>query len=113
LSSGSESESRGRGRLLFDEPAPGVARLTISNPERRGALDHAILDGFAARMPELDARCVLVTGVDDTFSAGYDISGLPEDMLASEAEKLVAHPFAAAMKAITSYPFPTVAATSA
>ena len=29
------------GRLLVDEPAPGVTRLTISNPERRGALDHA------------------------------------------------------------------------
>ena len=45
------------GRLLVDEPAPGVARLTISNPDRRGALDHAILDAFAATMPGLDLRC--------------------------------------------------------
>ncbi len=38
------------GRLLVDEPAPAVARLTISNPQRRGALDHAILDAFATTL---------------------------------------------------------------
>ena len=63
----------GAGRLLVDEPAPGVARLTISNPARRGALDHAILDAFTATMPGLDARCVIITGEGDTFSAGYDL----------------------------------------
>jgi enoyl-CoA hydratase/carnithine racemase len=110
LSSGSDPDSREGGRLLFDEPAPGVARLTISNPGKRGALDHAILDGFARRMPELDARCVIVTGVNETFSAGYDIGNLPDEVLASEAEKLVAQPFAAAIEAIAAYPFPTIAA---
>ena len=40
------------GRLLVDEPAPGVARLTISNPDKRGALDHAILDGFTSTLAE-------------------------------------------------------------
>ncbi len=110
MSSGSESRSSERGQLRFDEPAPGVARLTILNPSKRGALDHAILDSFAARMPELDARCVIVTGVGDTFSAGYDISGFSEEASASEAETLVAHPFAAAIEAIASYPFPTIAA---
>jgi enoyl-CoA hydratase/carnithine racemase len=98
------------GRLLLDEPAPGVARLTISNPGKRGALDHAILDSFAERMPQLDARCVIVTGVRKTFSAGYDIGNLSENVLATEAERLVAHPFAAAIEAIAAYPFPTLAA---
>ena len=32
------SSPRPTGRLRVDEPAPGVARLTISNPERSGAL---------------------------------------------------------------------------
>ncbi|MBV9471389.1 MAG: hypothetical protein JO206_00375, partial [Solirubrobacterales bacterium] len=81
------------GRLLLDEPAPGVARLTISNPGKRGALDHAILDGFASTMPRLDARCVIVTGEQETFSAGYDIGDLPDSVLADQAERLVAHPF--------------------
>ncbi len=35
----------------IDEPAAGVVRLTISNPGKRGALDHAILDRFATVMP--------------------------------------------------------------
>jgi enoyl-CoA hydratase/carnithine racemase len=87
-----------------------VARLTISNPDRRGALDHAILDAFAATMPQLDARCVILTGHEDIFSAGYDLGGLPGEMLPEEADKLVAHPFAAAIDAVEAYPYPTVAA---
>jgi enoyl-CoA hydratase/carnithine racemase len=98
------------GRLLVDEPAPGVARLTISNRGKRGALDHAILDGFASTMPELDARCVIITGEDSMFSAGYDIGDLPDSVFADEAERLVAHPFARAIDAIEAYPYATVAA---
>jgi enoyl-CoA hydratase/carnithine racemase len=98
------------GRLLVDEPAPYVTRLTISNPGKRGALDHTILDAFARTLPELEARCVIITGEGRTFSAGYDIGDLPEGVFADEAEKLVAHPFAAAIDAVDAYPFPTVAA---
>jgi enoyl-CoA hydratase/carnithine racemase len=98
------------GRLLLDEPAPAVARLTISNPGKRGALDHAILGSFASMLPELDARCVILTGEATTFSAGYDIGDLPDEVFVDEAEKLVAHPFAAALDAIEAYPYPTVAA---
>jgi enoyl-CoA hydratase/carnithine racemase len=65
-------------------------------------------------MPRLDARCVIVTGEDTIFSAGYDIGDLggwdPNQMFADEAEKLIAHPFAAAIDAIEAYPYPTVAA---
>jgi enoyl-CoA hydratase/carnithine racemase len=92
---------------------PGVTRLTISNPGKRGALDHEILDGFASTMPQLDARCVIVTGEHRTFSAGYDIGSLggwDRDAFADEAERLVAHPFAAAIDAIDAYPYPTLAA---
>jgi enoyl-CoA hydratase/carnithine racemase len=103
------SLNRTAGRLLVDEPAPGVARLTISNPERRGALDHPILDAFASTMPELDARCVIVTGQGRTFSAGYDLAGLPDGVVAEEADRLVAHPFAAAIDAVEAYPYPTLA----
>ena len=86
-----------------------MARLTISNPERRGALDHPILDSFASTMTQLDARCVIVTGEGRTFSAGYDLAGLPDGVLAEEADRLVAHPFAAAIDAVEAYPYPTLA----
>jgi enoyl-CoA hydratase/carnithine racemase len=119
------------GQLLVDEPAPHVARLTISNPGKRGALDHAILDRFTDTLPRLDARCVIITGEGRTFSAGYGIgdlrggdgdprSGGGEPRLgggerrsgdfADEAEKLVAHPFTAAIDAVEAYPYPTIAA---
>lgn len=100
----------GGGTLRVDEPAAGVARLTISNPDRRGALDHAILDTFATALADLDARCVIITGEGDTFSAGYDLGALPDEPLPAEADRLVAHPFAAALEAIERYPYPTLAA---
>jgi enoyl-CoA hydratase/carnithine racemase len=53
---------------------------------------------------------VIVTGEDHTFSAGYDIGDLPAGVLAEEAEKLVAHPFTAALDALETYPYPTIAA---
>lgn len=98
------------GELLIDEPAPHVARLVISNPGKRGALDQAILDRFAETLPALHARCLIITGRDTTFSAGYDIGDLPAREQAPAAEQLVAHPFAAALEALERYPHPTVAA---
>jgi enoyl-CoA hydratase/carnithine racemase len=65
-------------KLHLDEPAEGVARLTISNPERRGALDHEILDALAEHARTLDARCLVIRGSGDVFSAGYDIGNLCE-----------------------------------
>jgi len=98
------------GQLLHDEPADGVLRLTISNPAKRNALDHAILDGIAAALRETDARCVILTGADGMFSSGYDIGEIPEDVFAQEAEKLVAHPFTSAIDAIDAFDRPVVAA---
>ena len=98
------------GKLRLDEPAPGVARLTIANPRKRNALDHPILDAITATLEELDARCLIVTGADGMFSAGYDIGEIPDETFANQAEKLVAHPFTAALEALEAYAYPTVAA---
>jgi enoyl-CoA hydratase/carnithine racemase len=98
------------GRLLLDEPAPDVARLTIANPGKRNALDQVILDAIARAMRGLEARCVVLTGSEGMFSAGYDIGDIPAEVFAEEAERLVAHPFADAIEALERYPYPTVAA---
>jgi len=98
------------GKLRLDHPADHVARLTIENPDKRNALDHEILDAFAATLPELDARCLLVTATGPVFSAGYDIGNLPREEFADRAEALVAHPFHAAIEALDAFPFPSVAA---
>ncbi|HWT94588.1 MAG TPA: enoyl-CoA hydratase-related protein [Solirubrobacteraceae bacterium] len=101
------------GEVLADEPADGVLRLTLSNPKKRNALDHAMLDGIAQHVrgaEERGARAIVVTGADGMFSSGYDIGDIPDDVFAVEAEKLVAHPFTAALDALDATDLPTVAA---
>ena len=96
-------------KLQLDEPADGVARLTIANPERRGALDHEILDALAEHARTLDARCLVIRGSGDVFSAGYDIGNLSEQEFEESAEKLVAHPFHDALEALEAYRYPVIA----
>ncbi|MCL2770443.1 MAG: enoyl-CoA hydratase-related protein [Solirubrobacterales bacterium] len=108
------------GKLLIDEPCAGVVRLTIRNPQKRNALDHPILDAISSTLAELagrsepagraSARCVIVTGSDGMFSAGYDIGEIPDEEFEETAERLVAHPFTLAIDALEAHPYPTLAA---
>jgi enoyl-CoA hydratase/carnithine racemase len=105
------TEELASGKLLLDRPADAVARLRISNPDRRGALDHEILDALAAAAGDLDARCVVLTGEGKMFSAGYDIANFADDeTFERSASQLVAHPFHEAIEALEGYEFPVVAA---
>lgn len=103
------------GKLLTDQPADGVYRLTISNPSKRNALDRPILDAIAATLEQLaapssDARCLIVTGSHGMFSAGYEIGDIANGRFQEEAERLVAHPFTEAIEALEAFPYPTLAA---
>jgi enoyl-CoA hydratase/carnithine racemase len=108
------AEKLAGGKLVLDHPAEAVARLTISRPESRNALDHDVLGAIAEAMPGLDrgieVRCVVLTGEGKAFSAGYDIAGIPEDSFERDAEALVAHPFHAALEAVAGHPWPVLAA---
>jgi enoyl-CoA hydratase/carnithine racemase len=109
------------GKLLIDEPSSGVVRLTISNPAKRNALDHPILDAITATLTELatvdvtggesepQARCVIITGAHGMFSAGYDIGEISDEEFEERAERLVAHPFTEAIDALEAFPYPTLA----
>jgi enoyl-CoA hydratase/carnithine racemase len=92
------------GELRVEEPAPGVARLTISNPEKRGALDPPLLEALVAALERLDARCVVLTGEGRAFCAGYDVATLMREGAAG------AQLFPAALAAIEAYPHPVLAA---
>jgi enoyl-CoA hydratase/carnithine racemase len=102
------------GKLLVDLPSERVARLTIANPSKRNALDHPILDAITTTVADLaaegQARCVIVTGAHGMFSAGYEIGEITDGKFQEEAERLVAHPFTAAIEALEGYPYPTLAA---
>ncbi len=108
------NEQLAGGKLLLDSPAEAVVRIRISNPERRNALDHEILDTLAETLPRLDrgieTRCVMIAGAPPAFSAGYDLTAIPGETFERDAEALVAHPFHDAMEALASHPWPTVAA---
>jgi enoyl-CoA hydratase/carnithine racemase len=110
------AEELASGKLLLDRPADAVARLTLSNPEKRNALDHEVLDALAEVLSRLDRgieiRCVIVTGAGEVFSAGYDIGDIPDESFERDAEALVAHPFHAAMEAVSTHPYPVVAAVN-
>ena len=110
MSSSNSVAELASGKLLVDEPAPEVMRIRISNPEKRGALDHEILDTLRDTVAGADARCLLITGEGSVFSAGYDIGNFDDETFAEAAEKLVAHPFVEAMDAIEAHPYPVVAA---
>jgi enoyl-CoA hydratase/carnithine racemase len=98
------------GKLLIDEPAPGIKRLTISNPGKRNALDHPILDAITATLADTaDVRCLMITGANGMFSAGYDIGEIPTEEFVQRAERLVAHPFTEAIDALEAFPHPTLA----
>jgi enoyl-CoA hydratase/carnithine racemase len=114
VSADTDTRELAGGKLLIDIPADGVVRLTISNPAKRNALDHPILDAIAATLIELasdgsGARCVVVTGAHGMFSAGYDIGEIPEEEFEERAEQLVAHPFTEAIDALEAFPYPTLA----
>ncbi|UJA19263.1 enoyl-CoA hydratase [Thermoleophilia bacterium SCSIO 60948] len=107
------SDSLAGGKLLLDRPADCVARLTLSDPERPNPLGHDVLDAISELLPWLgegiDTRCLVIRGSGGVFSAGYDIGSIPDDSFATEAEALVAHPFAEAMEAISDFPYPVIA----
>lgn len=108
------TEQLAGGKLLLDFPAEAVARLRISNPERRNTLDHEVLDALAETLPRLDrgieTRCVMIVGAPPVFSAGYDLASIPAETFERDAEALVAHPFHDAMEALAAFPWPTIGA---
>ncbi|HTQ68188.1 MAG TPA: enoyl-CoA hydratase-related protein [Solirubrobacteraceae bacterium] len=115
MSNASTPQELAGGKLLLDEPVAGVTRLTIRNPAKRNALDHPILDAVTDTLERLageqDAtRCLVVTGADGMFSAGYDIGEIPDEEFEEHAESLVARPFTEAIDALDAFPMPTLAA---
>ena len=69
----------------YDEPAAGVARVTMDRPEMRNAQDPRMLtemdDAFqqADRDDEID--CIVLSGAGPDFSSGHDLSHESDDRL--------------------------------
>lgn len=82
-----------------------VARLTISRPERRNALNHRGLDELhdgVRRAADGDVRALVITGAADHFCAGADLTELEDPAFAHELRVV--------LDDLGALPFPTIAA---
>lgn len=65
--------------LIIDEPAPGLRRLTLSNPGARNALDAQTLDQLEAAVADASGvRCWIVRGAGGHFCSGWNLGALEE-----------------------------------
>jgi enoyl-CoA hydratase len=66
--------------VLMDRFEGGLARVTLSRPEKLNALDERLLEeldqAFAALAADAGVRGVIVTGAGKAFAAGADVSQL-------------------------------------
>lgn len=61
----------------------GVATATLNDPDRRNALSKELADALERVLEEVersDARCLVIRGAGDAFSAGGDISSMVESI---------------------------------
>jgi methylglutaconyl-CoA hydratase len=95
--------------LRIDGP---VARITLNRPEKRNAIDDAMLKELSdALKRSLDARVVLVTGAGPDFCAGMDLAQLRATADAGiEVHQESARRLAAVYLAIRRHPRPVIAA---
>lgn len=85
----------------------GLARLTLTRPERRNAVPAAEWDALAARIGDAEgARVLVVTGAGGAFCAGADLADFP---MAPEAAARFRLAMRAALDRLLDLAIPTVA----
>ena len=99
--------------VSVDVDGRGVARLSIDRPEKRNAMDRAVIDGLADAARALGddpaVRAVVLTGEGAAFCAGGDLGWMREQMGASaEARAEGARALAGMLGALDAMPKPLV-----
>jgi enoyl-CoA hydratase len=65
--------------VLYELPAPGVARITQNRPEARNAqnnqLTYDLNAAFDAAAADPEVKVIILAGADPHFSAGHDLRG--------------------------------------
>jgi enoyl-CoA hydratase/carnithine racemase len=72
--------------LVKTERDGRVLTITMNRPDKKNALTHemyaAMADGLKLADDDAQIRCVIITGVDGSFTAGNDLgdfaAGMPE-----------------------------------
>lgn len=91
-----------------------IALLRLNQPQTMNALSPAIKQGLETAIPQLMAdsavRCVIITGTDEAFCAGGDISNMADRSAPAVRERL--HPSHAWVKLLLASEKPVVAAVN-
>lgn len=99
--------------LIFDRPSDGIARLTLSQPARRNAINAAMwsaLPKILARLAEdKTLRALILTGDGEHFAAGADISEFGTLYSTAEAAAKISADIQRAFDALAAFPMPTIA----
>jgi enoyl-CoA hydratase/carnithine racemase len=101
--------------LRLDDPAAGVARVTLNRPERLNAMTSLMFSELIAIFEQLrdddSVRAVVLTGAGAGFCAGYDLDDA-EKFTSSDASGLYALQDLAvrALQGVYSLPKPVIAA---
>jgi enoyl-CoA hydratase len=98
--------------VRVERSVPGVVLIRLNRPEKRNALNTAVLVQLAERLREIQedesVRCAVLTGDTKAFSAGADIS----EMLEGGVDILRSSERAAAWQIIAEFPKPMIAAVN-
>ncbi|WP_129116569.1 enoyl-CoA hydratase/isomerase family protein [Halegenticoccus tardaugens] len=94
----------------------GVATITLNRPERRNALSRELSTGLRAALDgaeDADARCVVIEGAGEAFSAGGDVD-LMREALADDTDldgrvRELERTTSETMARLVEFPLPTVA----
>jgi enoyl-CoA hydratase/carnithine racemase len=107
----SASATKASGPETGEGPPLKIAHLVLDHPAKRNALAPALLSGLCEVIEQAardGARAAVLSGAGSTFSAGYDITALPEE---PDGEWLRGHgPLAAALRCVSQGPLPVIAA---
>ncbi len=99
---------------LISSRQGAVLTLTLNRPERRNALDRALVDALQAALDaaarEDDVRVVVLTGAGTSFSAGADLDALRSLQTASTPENLDdSHALGRLFETLHTHPKPVIA----
>jgi 2-(1,2-epoxy-1,2-dihydrophenyl)acetyl-CoA isomerase len=99
---------------LLETTEGGVLTLTLNRPERRNALDVALITALSARLAaageDRAVRCVVLTGAGGAFCAGADLKEAMTGAQDPEAGDVMERAYNPAIRAIRRMPKPVIAA---
>ena len=96
--------------LLLTERKEKIFTLTINRPERRNALNSAMVSRMVEILREVrdeeEVRCLVIRGAGDkAFCSGYDIADIATRQTSKEASR---SPFQDVLEAVLEFPYPVI-----